>query len=970
MNNQSNNPNLNWLSFNNPLKQSKIQPDPTTIPVETGLQPKTVKMVRPFAEAEELERKRREQKAIEKAEKEAKMKEDKLKEAETEPKTVKMVRPFAEAEAIERKNREMKEKEKEKEKLLKIEKPIQRNTAANNRTIQSSTQNIPDTPAIIPDQLNITIRTSVPGYQKIEYKPSMTIKDSDSKGVQFNPLIRLNSSTIDKIPKEYRIKQFFNKGLFQSLLTYNGGSPSKNLNYATRAGYVDNNIKVTLDNIFPVNSVIYIGKNPYAIGDIQWTTGDWRIEVKQKKVEIDPNKITDPRLYTELVREEIISGEEQLNQLPKSLIVGNNYSGPPVNVASGVKVEPSTISPTISPTITPTTSLPTSKPIALPVPKSESTDTMPIPRPVPKALELPPPPPIDVSEEAQQKQAPLLLPPPPSSSQPVVKELSPEDEKLFSLLKGSHQLNFDSMKEFVSYFSRDIFRTISNDIFGKLPTNVKEQIRKFYTFVTQSKNERVSIGLSPTMYKLLCSQVKIYKTVSNGNCFFDAVAYGINIHNYNNQNDKIYFGNYGIKQLFTIASIREIVLRYYEDLNESTKEYLRIIGDANVDKLNSLFETSIKTYPVKTDDEYMERINRIYKSDENFLVYKPESRPVFIDDEFKPFKRVTERQVAGYIRSNDYWGDQFAMQAICNKLKLYIIPIESIKKKQIINNKQKTGVDLLARVTEPDVIKNLCSNKIMFLYKKHLHYELINIYYNKSIVKQGELISKVEVKQINYPIFKSGNMPPPYHILLLIYGSNYLQIDNDIRKNYGVYPETMKVINNAVIKIVKDGNFAETSFVNKFNSVFSLDKSLTTLIARQDESKITTDSNNLYIEDDAELPENKDIIGGAYPPYSYPPYGYPPYRYPPYDSKAITKKPEQQDTSKIAYAITIDMELHPGTSLTPQQINESKCNSRYNAIKKAFSEFTGRPYVIPPVYRNTQTKKVGGKSNRITRKRH
>jgi hypothetical protein len=66
------------------------------------------------------------------------------------------------------------------------------------------------------------------------------------------------------------------------------------------------------------------------------------------------------------------------------------------------------------------------------------------------------------------------------------------------------------------------------------------------------------------------------------------------------------------------------------------------------------------------------------------------------------------------------------------------------------------------------------------------------------------------------------------------------------------------------------------------------------------------------------------------------------------------------------------MELHPGTSLTPQQISESKCNAKYNAIRKAFAEFTGKPYVIPPVYpKSNNTKKniiqtKGGK--RKTRK--
>jgi len=135
---------------------------------------------------------------------------------------------------------------------------------------------------IYPDQLNITINTSIPGFQKIEYKPSMTIKDTDEKRIFFNPLIKLKRSAIDSIPKEYKIKEFFNKGLFQSLLIHNGGMSASSLLQATRAGYIDNNIKITLDTIFPVGSVIYINKKPYAIGDVQWTNGDWKMDLKQK----------------------------------------------------------------------------------------------------------------------------------------------------------------------------------------------------------------------------------------------------------------------------------------------------------------------------------------------------------------------------------------------------------------------------------------------------------------------------------------------------------------------------------------------------------------------------------------------------------------------------------------------------------------------------------------------------------------
>ena len=112
--------------------------------------------------------------------------------------------------------------------------------------------------------------------------------------------------------------------------------------------------------------------------------------------------------------------------------------------------------------------------------------------------------------------------------------------------------------------------------------------------------------------------------------------------------------------------------------------------------------------------------------------------------------------------------------------------------------------------------------------------------------------------------------------------------------------------------------------------------------------------------------EKEDIkIGGEKYPYNKQPY------YP--MSVSMTKKKYQNESSKIVYTITIDMELHPGTTLSKEQISESKCNSRYNAVRKAFSEFTGRPYVIPPVYpksKNNTKKNIiqskGGK--RKTRK--
>jgi len=129
------------------------------------------------------------------------------------------------------------------------------------------------------------------------------------------------------MPDDYRIKQFFNKGLFDSLLTHNGGNAAKNLIYATKAGYIDNNIKVTLNTIFPVNSVIYIGKNPYAIGDVQWTSGNWILNVKHNNDGIETNKINNSQSSNKLVKEEIIADKKLLYKFPNLVRFGNNYIG-------------------------------------------------------------------------------------------------------------------------------------------------------------------------------------------------------------------------------------------------------------------------------------------------------------------------------------------------------------------------------------------------------------------------------------------------------------------------------------------------------------------------------------------------------------------------------------------------------------------------------------------------------------------
>jgi len=151
----------------------------------------------------------------------------------------------------------------------------------------------------IPNELKITINTGIKGFQKINYTPNMTISNisNDDKFVQFNPFVKLQQSIVDSVPEKIRQKEFFNKKQFQSLINYIHSTPNKNLLYATNSGVVDNNIKITLNTIFPVNSVIYINSS---------------------------------------LKHKISVGQKQLEKLPTSVVYGVGYNGPKDTSANNV----------------------------------------------------------------------------------------------------------------------------------------------------------------------------------------------------------------------------------------------------------------------------------------------------------------------------------------------------------------------------------------------------------------------------------------------------------------------------------------------------------------------------------------------------------------------------------------------------------------------------------------------------------
>ncbi len=58
------------------------------------------------------------------------------------------------------------------------------------------------------------------------------------------------------------------------------------------------------------------------------------------------------------------------------------------------------------------------------------------------------------------------------------------------------------------------------------------------------------------------------------------------------------------------------------------------------------------------------------------------------------------------------------------------------------------------------------------------------------------------------------------------------------------------------------------------------------------------------------------------------------------------------------------MELYPGTSIPPEEKVNLKCKSKWNSVRKAYADFLGKPYIIPPVYTSNKTLK-NTKENKI-----
>jgi hypothetical protein len=147
-------------------------------------------------------------------------------------------------------------------------------------------------PEIVPNQLTIFINTRIRNNAKFIYQPSMTVPNEKSDVVFFDPLVKLSNSSVNNLENNFnpneKFTQFFNISRFDSLInrtvsSYYIGEKQLTLQEATQKGYVDNNIRVTLDQLFKPNNIFYMDGKPYTIYSYDWSKGNWVVDKKGLK---------------------------------------------------------------------------------------------------------------------------------------------------------------------------------------------------------------------------------------------------------------------------------------------------------------------------------------------------------------------------------------------------------------------------------------------------------------------------------------------------------------------------------------------------------------------------------------------------------------------------------------------------------------------------------------------------------------
>uniref|UniRef100_A0A6C0E718 OTU domain-containing protein n=1 Tax=viral metagenome TaxID=1070528 RepID=A0A6C0E718_9ZZZZ len=745
------------------------------------------------------------------------------------------------------------------------------------------------------------------------------------------------------------------------------------LNEAKTRGNFNNNIKVTLDTLFKNGSVLYIDKKPYVIVDTQMIQGDWSLDVKPAEMatiyHTSQSNIYDKaeqvrRVELETAGLTSFTGENWVDRYPQ---FDKKYSVTTLKPGNGQNTEEKN---------TGVLRIEDAKKTSAIVPRRQgssfsdsffdSKNPHPNPKPNPKLL----------TDEIKR---------PPTSDEVLI-------YKLFDVYRITYTQYFrryfgaDSdtkntkclnditytprMKGYKNKIilakNRNFFRIVRQMYDNLIKQNTEEKntqlsnkIRRDFELYSRHKSSKSQPGLlTETNYIDVIRSINLYDNIGAGDCFFDAIAQALNLHNLN-----IGLQKGKEKEIQSIVS----QLIPSTQCSDKTKKYeffdQMCIREIVKNKMISTFDDLIKKYFAKeTDDKtrltYNNELEKILVESNidgkkfTALLMKEKNITKNITDIVDANKQTMEK----YLMTSNYWGTNVTMEYL-NKASLDAIGIK-LRVVTIIQEdamKQYT-IDTEFNDTEPD-------EHLIFLYNlRRRHYLLMTFKDNKNI---------------DHSIFKIEEIPFVFLCYIVIFMMTMM--GSQAFEGSLVKFDIMLDIANSLASVVRSNNDYKLNaclFFNKKDGLCAktsedvVNRAKDELNKRSEKKKQVTSPRKLYdtrsnVNKAAKI---KDKEGGSpyyqygglnevekhredYQRNNYTRYPGIPVAYP-VDS-TITRV-EEIDKSISSVFVTIDLELHKGKTISNSELASSKCNHQYNAIKHSFAVLTGTPYIIAPVYGGTR----------------
>jgi len=774
----------------------------------------------------------------------------------------------------------------------------------------------------IPNTLNIYINATIPGHQFIKYTPSMSIPNTKSKTVYFDPLIQLKKSVVDNTPKSDVVSQFFDKNLFRTLI-YRSSSfqPKRTLKQATSEGIVDDNINITLKTIFKPDNLFYIDKKPYTIFSNDWEKGNWKIDAKIRDQPI-PNQAFIQNINNQFIQSELNEAKKELANLPEDVTTGETFQQTEFPITT-TPLATATVTPLIKATAieTPLVSaipLETTTHLKTVTPLVTATELIPYEKPQPQ---IQPSPIVKPQPQIQNTPLPNKVPTLP----PIPVSVSATSEPV----KINYESNTVETRIIKEYLSKPEYYYLIRSIYNNLSGTQQRTIIDSLPLYTKEKVD-LKKPLTQKIYNSTTSGIHVIKNDGGGNCFYISVSNAIN--NYNSQQEpqnRIFYKGYGEENKpFTQLTIRTIVATFIKDpKNKNQRDIYQIVGQDNADVMNAKYN--------KLGSPDISDINNIldgiYSSSDNFYVKR---NPAFIKtvqgritlkgEPFIPLE--TDTDIDNYFVRQQSWAQGDVTISILQKtIGLTVIPIEKVN---------RNSRDYL-RIAYADLTKqkNTQWAKYMFIYATNgNHFEEIQFdYYLDPANKKDK--TYISIFDIQIP-----DIIPPLYILFLLYASYFFTIGSQIQ-NSVILPKVFEQINDSYNKIIKKNDEKTRQFTMIFQKYFPherAERAMNTAIQNTPSPKKT----KKMIKGGKSKTKKLRKMGGAIPTAIARPL----IPANPFVSNNLEKE------SNIGYYVVITLNLYPGKEIPLSEKPSLACRSSLNKVKKSWADVFGKIYAQQPYY--------------------